>query len=62
MKDKVPNSAKVEFALAMNHFRAILNLHQITLDNIKEMKDVKKVIEERNEKEGDEGSNEVKQE
>lgn len=62
MKDKVPNSAKVEFALAMNRFRAILNLHQITLDNIKEMKDVKKAIKERDEKESVEGSNEAKQE
>ena len=36
MKDKVPTSAKVEFALAMHQFHALLKAHQITVDQIKE--------------------------
>jgi len=35
-KDKVPTSAKVEFALAMHNFHALLKAHQVTVDQIKE--------------------------
>ena len=35
-KDKVPTSAKVEFALAMHHFQSLLKAHQVTVDQIKE--------------------------
>ena len=62
MKDKVPTSAKVEFALAMHNFHALLKAHQVTVDQIKEANRGKKDVEEGVQKEGDQGSNETKQE
>ena len=35
-KDKVPTSARVEFALAMHNFHELLKAHQVTVDQIKE--------------------------
>ena len=37
MKNKIPTSAKVEFALAMHQFHALLKAHQITVDQIKKV-------------------------
>jgi len=34
-KDKVPTSARVEFALAMHNFHELLKAHQVTVDQIK---------------------------
>ena len=62
MKDKVPTSAKVEFALAMHHFQSILKAQQATIDQIKEANRGKKDVKERVQKEGDQGSHEAKQE
>ena len=62
MKDKVPTSAKVEFALAMHHFQSILKAQQATIDQIKEANRGKEDVKEGVQKEGDQGSNEAKQE
>jgi len=35
-KDKVPTSARVEFALAMHNFHEHIKAHQVTVDQIKE--------------------------
>jgi len=45
-KDKVPTSAKVEFALAMHHFQSLLKAHQVTVDQIKEANRVRKEEED----------------
>ena len=46
-KDKVPTSAKVEFALAMHNFYALLKAHQVTVDQIKEANRGRKEEEDR---------------
>ena len=62
MKDKVPTSAKVEFALAMHNFQSLLKAYQVTVDQIKEANRGKKEVEEGVQKEGTQGSDEAKQE
>ena len=61
-KDKVPTSAKVEFALEMHNFQSLLKAHQVTVDQIKEANRGKKDVEEGVQKEGTQGSDETKQE
>ena len=48
MKDKVPTSAKVEFALAMHNFHELLKAHQVTVDQIKEANRGRKEEDNRN--------------
>jgi hypothetical protein len=62
MKDQVPTSAKVEFALEMHHFQEIIKAQQATIDQIREANRGKKDIKEGVQKEGDQGFNEAKQE
>ena len=61
-KDKVPTSSKVEFALAMHNFQSILKAQQNVVTQIKEANRGKKDVEEGVQKEGDQGSDEAKQE
>ena len=56
------NLAKNPFNLAMHNFKELIRAHQITADQIKEANRGKKDIEEGVQKEGDQGSNEAKQE
>ena len=46
-KDKVPTSSKVELALAMHNFHALLKAHQLTVDQIKEANRGKENVKER---------------
>ena len=62
MKEKVPTSAKVEFALAMHNFQSILKAQQATVDQIKEANRGKKDVKEGVQKESTQGSDETKQE
>lgn len=62
MKDKVPTSTKVEFALAMRNFHELLKAKQVTVDQIKEANRGKKDVEEGVQKASIQGSDEAKQE
>jgi len=51
LKDKVPTSAKVEFALAMRNFHELLKAHQVTVDQIKDANRGRKEEDNRNSQE-----------
>jgi len=50
-KDKVPTSARVEFALAMHNFHELLKAHQVTVDQIKKANRGRKEEDNRNSQE-----------